>query len=331
MNTINISNEDDAYKILSDINNGTIIEFNDINFNNFPLFCIHIEGSKFNQSITPTVMRGLVEFQKSIYQAYAAAKYNSPSKRLNDEEKNNLEINVKITDGSSNLGINVQELAVKFIEQIGDNMTPTVIITLGIFFIVSYFGKTAYKLYLDNRKEIRNKEISDETQIKTLQTLETISKEETERAKIIASLANKNHHIDNIRKLSDDAHTEIIKALCAGENSEIQGIKITKEIAELLTKNARRTSSEVRLDGVYKILRLDVSSQTKYKVRIQNIENNLELDADIQDNSIDDLQKDILKKSLDRKPIFLQINALMWSDEDYHSALVIKIKDYSKE
>jgi hypothetical protein len=326
MTSLIINNEDDAYRILANINNGEIISEPKIDINQ--LFSIHIEGKKFNQSITPTVMRGLVEFQKSIYQAYATAKYNSPSKRLSEEEKNNLEINISVKGGSSNLEINVQELAIKFIEQIGGKMGTTEIITLGIAFFVLYFGSTAYKLYLENRKEIRLKEISDETQIKTLQTLEALSKQETERAKIIADLANKNHRIENIIRLSDDAHTEIIKALCASDNSEIQGIKINKEIAELLTKNARRTSSEVRLDGIYKILKFDSSSNTKYRVRIQNVESNIELDADIQDNLIDEFQKSLLTKSLvNREAIFLQINALMWSDEEYHSALIINISN----
>jgi hypothetical protein len=328
MNKLIIKDEDSAYALLENINNGIMYDSTVLCIDSFPVFNIHIEAEKFHQSITPRIMRGLVELQKSIYQSYATVQYNSPSKRLSEEEKSSLEITINVKGGSSNFDIDVQQIAVEFIKLIGHKMNATQVISLVVSFFVLYFSKSAYNAYLNNKKEIRIKEISDETQRKTLESLQFMNQQETERAKLIISLAGKSHQIENIYKLSDDAHTEITKAICNGEKVSIQGVEVNTSTAELLTRNSRRTSSEVRLDGIYKILRLDCSHTSKYKAKIQNIDHGTELDADIKDDSISFDQKELLQKSLlNRCPIFLSINALVWSDDEYHSAIIIEIKN----
>lgn len=53
-------------------------------------------------------MKGLLEFQKGIYQSYASSYYGNSTKRLKKEEKEDLEIKVDVSSGSSNFNINFQ-------------------------------------------------------------------------------------------------------------------------------------------------------------------------------------------------------------------------------
>ena len=103
-----IQNEEDAYQILQRAHNGELGPYSEIIFDGWPTLNIYLKGNKFHQSLTPTIMRGLLEFQKGIYQSFASAKYNHPTKRLSEAEKKDLEIRVNVSKGSSDLLISPQ-------------------------------------------------------------------------------------------------------------------------------------------------------------------------------------------------------------------------------
>lgn len=327
-----IRSEEDAYAILELAKDNKVPPYGNIVFDGWPTLSIYLQGDKFHQSITPTVMRGLLEFQRGIYQSYASAKYDAPAKRLSEEEKKALEIRVDVRNGSSDFGINYQDLAVKLIEQLGAKMDPNNVLIAVVTIAVLYFGSSAYKAYLEQRKEIRSKEITDDTQKATLQALQFTSTQETERMKIMAELSRANHRIENIGRIAYDTHSEVIKTLAAGDNSAIEGIEVGPEIAEALTKNARRKSSEVRLDGVYKLLRIDWSNPEKFKVKVRNVKTLLEIDAEVQDDSLTGKYKEALREAeWARSPVWLQINAKLVGEDTYKDAVVLSAKPHVDE
>jgi hypothetical protein len=319
-----IRSEEDAYAVLQLASDGQIPPFGELVFDGWPTLNLYLKGDKFHQSITPTVMRGLLEFQKGIYQSYAAAKYNTSTKRLSEEEKKALEIRVDVHDGSSDFEINFQELAVKLIEQLGGKMDPVHVLITVVTIAVLYFGTSAYKSFLETRKDIRTREIADDTQRKTIEALQFTSVQETERTKILTDLARKDHRVESISKLAYDAHSEVIKTLAAGDSSSIDGIPLSSEVAESLTRNARRKSSEVRLDGTYRLVKLDWTDPMKFKVRVFNVETGLHLDAEVQDDSLTGKYKEALREAeWSRSPVTLKINAKFYGDEDYRDAVVV--------
>ena len=98
---------------------------------------------------------------------------------------------------------------------------------------VLYFGESAYKNYLDNRKEIRQLEIKDHEQKAKLDHLKFVSKEETKRANIIANLAVQNSHVQTIVALSEDAKAKFLKhastaSLIEYQNTELTGDDVDK-------------------------------------------------------------------------------------------------------
>lgn len=319
-----IRSEEDAYAVLELAKDNNLGPFGSLIFDGWPTLSIYLQGEKFHQSITPTVMRGLLEFQRGIYQSYAAAKYNQPTKRLSDEEKKALEIRVDVKNGSSDFGINFQELAIKLVEQLGGKMDPVHVLITVVSIAVLYFGSSAYKSFLEHRKDVRSKEVSDDTQRKTLEALQFTSAQETQRMKIIAELARQDHRVDNIGRIAYDAHSEVVKTLAAGDKAAIEGIPIEPEVAESLTRNARRRSAEVRLDGTYRLIKLDWSDPMKFKVKVFNTETGLQLDADVQDDSLTGRYKEALREAeWSRAPVALRINARLVGDSEYRDAVVI--------
>ena len=323
-----IRSEEDAYEVLRKARDGELGPYNSIVFDGWPTLNLYLKGDKFHQSITPTVMKGLLEFQKGIYRSYAAAKYDHPSKRLSEQEREDLEIRVDVNEGSSDLEINFQELAEKLLEQMVGKMNSQDIVITIVSIAVLYFGTSAYRSFLENRKETRMKEISDETQRETLAALKYTSEQETKRAQIIADLAQSNSKVDNISQIAFDAQIEVVKAMAAGSSAQVEGIPLTQEVAETLTQNARRKSEEVRLDGVYRLIKLDWTDPSKFKVRVFNTKSGIYLDAEVQDDSLTGKYKEALREAeWSRSPVVLKINAKTLGDT-YRNAVVISAEKY---
>ena len=61
---------------------------------------IHIEGDKFNSTITTGIMKGIISLQKALYDGYSLVQYGKIQK-LTATEKEMLEIQVRVDEGSS--------------------------------------------------------------------------------------------------------------------------------------------------------------------------------------------------------------------------------------
>lgn len=104
---------------------------------------------------------------------------------------------------------------------------------------------------------------------------------------------------------------------------------MTPSIVETLTKNARRKSSEVRLDGIYRLVKLDWSDPLKFRVRVYDAQTGTEFDADVQDDSLDGKYRDYLREAeWARSPVHLRINAKLFGVEQYRDAVIVAVEPY---
>lgn len=319
-----IRSEEDAYAILAAVADGKTFEYDKIRFEGWPTLSLYMKGDKFEQSITPTVMKGLLELQRGLYRSFAAARFGTPDKRLTDDERKALEIQVRVGGGSSNFEINFQELAQKLIENIGDRMDPNKLLYTVVAIAVLYFGQSAYSAYLQSRTEERATEVANEAIKTLLEAQKFASAEETKRLAVIQRLGNQDAVIANIKDEAEDAQAGLVKSMSAASEASLAGIEVPPEVSEVLSQNARRKSQVVRLDGLYRLLKLDWSDPTTFKVRATNINTGVELDAIVQDETLTGKYKDALKAAeWSRKPVQLQINAKLLGESDYRDAVIM--------
>jgi hypothetical protein len=321
-----IHSEAEAYQLLEQALSGRVPPFGEVRFEGWPKLEIHLRGKDFNSSLTPPVMKGLLAFQKGIYQSYAAAKYEDPSKRLSDEEKRALEIVVKVEPGSSDLKVDFQELAAELIKQVGGKMDSQTILIVVLTFLVLYFGSTTLKSYLDDRKELRLREVSDETQRRTLEALEFNSAQETDRIRILAEAIGSRPQLQNVAAIAHDARTELVKGIGEADEATISGVSLTGKAAVTLVKNARRQSEEIRLDGLYRLVRLDWSDPAHARVKVWNLNTGLELDATLQDSMTGAYRRILQEAEWSRKPVRLQINARRTGGDQYSAATILSVE-----
>jgi hypothetical protein len=108
-NQISIRSEQDAYNLLQQILNESIsLEGSELRLEGWPKLHIYLTGEKFHQTLTPSVMKGFIDLQHGIYKSYALAVHHTADTRiLTKEESDDLEIEVKVEEGSSDVEVDL--------------------------------------------------------------------------------------------------------------------------------------------------------------------------------------------------------------------------------
>ena len=306
-NDIIISSEDDAFKYLEKCLNGERIDGNII-FQNWPVLTFRLVGDKFDQSLTPSVMKCFVDIQNQINKAYALSKYGTPdTKKLTKEERDNIEIQVRVDKGSSLVEI----IFDKFIELGFNNMTgqEAMITVLGAALI--WGSVSVFKSFMDNLKDKRANDSKNQLNKEQLNLTKFISENDTKNLEITSNAINKSIELLNQKNYADLAKLDIMKSFSKASEVEIGNIIIDQELSKQLSTNARRRSSEIRLDGMYKIEKVDSTDLDSFKVTIRNIKNEQRINAIVQNVFLEATKyKEMLQAAeWDRKPIKLWINA----------------------
>lgn len=329
-----VKSEDDAYQLLQACYENRVVVEDDfeLRFEGWPILEIRVKGKKFDSTITPTLMKGFLEFQKAIYRSYTLTKYNSVNiNRLTKGEREELEIRVRVTEGSSGLEVNFQDALEAFMTAAAHGLSGTQIIIVVLGVAVLYFGSSAFKAYLEHRRLTRERELRSQERKDLIGAQTFASQEETKRLEMVTSLAEDNHKLQNILTYSHDAQTEIVKSLRGADDVDLQGIELSGDVAGELVKNARRKAHEIRLDGTYRILAVDSTKEEGFAVKISNVDHKETFNAVVQDKTLDDNYKQTIQDAeWSKRPVDLTINAREVGGE-VRRAVIIKAKKAPEE
>ncbi|ATG75915.1 hypothetical protein AN401_11690 [Zobellella denitrificans] len=324
--TLVIKSEEQAFELLEQLTaEGLDLQAQDIVFEGWPVITLHLRGEGFDSTITPPLMRAFLALQANIYRSYAIAKYNSPKASvLSNDEREGLEIAIRVEQGSSIFKIDLQQVLEKFSSELVGKMDPKMLLTMVLGVAVVWGGTSSYKHYLDHRVKIRQEEAKSEEQQALIEHLKFSSEQETQRMQIMADVFQNNARLQSIADIAEDARTELVKRSAVAQDVTIQGIHVTGEEAGELVKNARNKSEEVRLDGDYRILNVDSSNPEEFKVKVKSLDSGDVFIAKVQDNTLERRYLDALQEGeWRRQPVRLRINARQLKG-DIKSALVIR-------
>lgn len=334
MNTIVISNEDDLLDLLSNIQNDQLsTEELDVKFENWPVFTMRLEGEGYHSTITPSLMKGFLEMQAAIYRSYAIARYNSPKiTHLSAQEKKQLELQVKVLEGSSLFQVDFQQIIEKLSGDLVGKMESKHLMYLILGVAVIYGGHSTYNAHLEQRKEIRLAEVKSEEQRLALEQLRFSDEQETKRMEMLTDVIKESPRLKTIQQYHGDATTELLKRSGSANVVEIQGVSLTGEDAIALTKNARKVSEEAYLDGSYRILGVDSSKPGVFKVKIRSLDTGEVFTTIASEKTLLDKHFDIIQDAeWKQQPVRLHINARMAEGEIKSATItraeVIEIKE----
>ena len=323
---ITIKNEDDAFAAIQHYLESGGFK-GGVRLEGWPKLKIRLVGDKFDASITPPVMKSFLELQNLVYKSYAIAQYGTDdTRKLSKEEREELEIQVKVDEGSSIFEVDFQGVLEKFAEKAVETMPPEMLAITIIGLGVLWVGKTSYSAYLDHRKDIRMAEVKSEEQREMLSAMQVSSKEETKRVELLTKLVMRQPALEAVSRQAYDTQTEMLKGFATADEATVAGVTTSGDIASELVVNARRRAAERRLDGFYRVLRVDSSNPDEFKVKIRKNRSSLEFEALLEDESLDAEKKEVLQYAeWERTTVYLNINAKVL-DDAIKSAVILGVE-----
>lgn len=267
--------------------------------------------------------------QAQINKSYALAKYGVPdARKLTKEELDALEIEVTVEQGSSIVEINIDVFLTKPTRELVGKMNATEIMFTVLGAAVIWGGVTVFKRFLDNRKDTRLAEIAKDGDKEHLRTMQIMSEQETKRLQVISEMVAEKPLLDNMDRMSYDAKTQMVKSFVRSDSAQIDGVTIDSEMAKELVTNARRRSSEMRIDGVYRIEEVNNTDPESFKVKVRRVDTDQRLTCVVQDVFLDESgNKEALQRAeWERKPVHLSINA-KHVDGEIKSAVILYVRD----
>lgn len=176
-----ITSEAQAWEVLEQamsvgVPNDLVLEFN-----GWPSFQMGVNGKDWHSTVPTRVMTPLLDVQKDINRAYANVRYGESNiRRLKDEERDELEVVVKVREGSSLYDAELWKQFSTIAEAAVGRMdgTQTVITVLGLALLVS--APVMYKSWLASRQ--KEKELEHQLQM---------SQEETKRLEMFGAAMNR--------------------------------------------------------------------------------------------------------------------------------------------
>ncbi len=270
-------------------------------------------------------MKAFLELQKGINRSYCLVKYGTPNTNvLTKTEREELEIKVKVGQGSTTAGVDLQSLITNLGSKVIDKMDPTSLAILLVSLALIWAGKSSYAMYLETRKQIREKEVNSEEKRELLKNQQFLSAQETERTALLTKVILSDMHVSNISNVANDTKAALIKEFGTTQKTTIQGIEVDGETASELAKNARRKSIDVAFNAKFRILMVDSTDPETFKVRLRNIETHDEFMAKVQDHSLDSKYiKALQYGEWSKTPIQLVVSAKS-KDNEIANALVLE-------
>ncbi|MCW0024624.1 hypothetical protein [Burkholderia pseudomallei] len=326
---LTIRDEGDAFSALRLLLQGKLEQVDSLVFDGWPKLQMDLNGPKFRQSVTPTVMTELIDLQRAIYRGFALARYNNPDiKSLSTDEKTRLEMVVTVGPGSSFLEPdNIVEIIKEFIKGVGDKMEPKHWICIVLIFTLGYFGNTAYEHYLESQKEVKLQQAKNDEQKQLIQGMLDASKANNENVKLLIEASKTSQQAANVYATSHDANDAKTRVARRSLHAKINGVTLTGEQAAALVANPRQQAVEIRMDGKYRVLKVDNTDPLSYKVSIWSPDTRQTITAQLQNETVTGEARNVLSRAVtERMPVVLQVNAREIRGE-IRDATVVKVEE----
>lgn len=269
---VTITSAEQAWELLHIATSGdSIPEKLRIKFEGWPSFKMKVDGKDWKSTVPTRVMGPLLDLQKDLHRNYVAISYGSANlKKLRDEDRDSLEIVVKVADGSSDyladLGKQMTILGQKALEKMSSR--DAVISVVGVAAIV---GTSVVALdWIASRQH----EIDAETKIE-------LSKQETERLRIMKDAVTAQPRLEEARRDYVQTTNRILKTLKPNDTASVMGIAITGADAMEITQQDRARSQDIELSGAFRVLANDASKGDGFRIKVARLSDGMTFSADV--------------------------------------------------
>lgn len=265
-----------------------------LRFEGWPAFEMRVAGKDWDSTVPTRVMSPLLEIQKDINRKYTEIAYGSANlKKLREDDRDQLEIIVKVSKGSSDfrapLDGQLNVLAAKAIERMDSFDIAITVIGLALV----WGGVEISKAWFAKRQ----REVEAETTVE-------LSKQETDRLKIFERAMRQNPVLESARQDFEDSQNRILKTLKPNDETEIKGVSLTGADAMEITQQARARAEDEEIGGIFRVLANDASKGADFKIKIARVSDGLAFNATVP-VELDPDQKALIQRAEWSKGAFL--------------------------
>lgn len=267
-----IRSEDDAWEALKRaLGNDKFPEDLRVRFDGWPSLVLDVKGRDWHSTVPTRVMPPLIEVQNNINRAYAQVQYNEAStRRLRNEERDELELVVKVDKGSSLLTSELWTQLTKVAEAAVGRMSGNEIVICVAIVALSTTAAVVLKAWLKQRQQALK-----------MQNQLQLSQQETERLRIVAAATQPRPQLAAIRDDAQAASNQLLKATRSGDVMEIHGVSLPAEEAHALVQPERERAKETELNGRFAILGNRTDKGAGFRITVKRVTDGLTFAADV--------------------------------------------------
>jgi hypothetical protein len=217
-------------------------DVDDLDLGEWVEIAVYLPKPSVDSSITPPFMEAFLQVQKQLYQLAVLAKSGAgDTKLLSETDLEKLLISVRVSGGSSDLKTNISEQIKALLPDMMKKLTKrqTMIVILGLALLVG--AAWSWNAWLENQRLIRMEEIKSQTHIEALKGLSFSNSQQLELlSKVIGILDREGvigKRVVEVSRLTNDA---LLRAASKSEETEINGVHLTKTEADTLRVSPRR-------------------------------------------------------------------------------------------
>jgi len=300
-----VGNEKDAFLLLEQALNNELGDMPfEIDFKNWPILSIRLEGKGYDSTITPDVAEGIVSLQAAINRAYARTVHKATNARkLTEEQRSALQFKAKVKQGSSLIEINLGEPAKVLIQELVGKVTTTDLVIAGVGLAIVAGSYLTAKIFLHHRTE--GKTIDAETERALAYT-----REETKRMQILATALSGRAELQHAMQDFDNVRRSFVKATGDADRIAVNGISLTQDDARTVAAATRTESINIQVNGSYQIQKIDWQHEDEARLWLESSDASRRFVATLRTVGLTEAQLDIIQEAeWARRKVYLSINA----------------------
>lgn len=338
---LDIDSEERAWTTLQMLLDNEIdIENSTLSFSNadWLKFSLYLKGERFEQSLTSSVMKGLVEYQFANYRSIALIlKNRAHTGVLSDEQKDRFELIFKISAGSTGADADGKGIAEGLnsdaLTEAVKKMTKGQIFLLILVFLVMSYGGGMYaehlrgitdveKIRAEDAKHARQTEADDKKEERHQETINKLIESDKHKSKLLERVIERDEKAREIIVLQEEAADQILKNTNGAEYVVLQGRKITREKLDELNKQTRRRAQPVFFDAQFLIKSNSPLETGGFNLSLENVDTGETFVASLIDPLVIEKSQPIQKAEWNNKPVRLHIRAKDKGDGPYEAEIV---------
>ena len=313
-----IENEAQAWEALEQAMTEGFSDDIQLEFKGWPVFQMGVEGRDWHSTVPTRVMAPLLDVQRDINRAYASIRYGESNlRKLRDDEREELEVVVKVREGSSLFDAELWKHLSTIAEAATGRMNGTQIVVTVLGLGLLFTAPVMYKAWLASRE--KEKELEHQRQM---------SDQETRRLEIFSQALRQQPILASTQEDVLSTQNRLLKVAKAGDVLSVKNVPVAAEEAAMLVQPERERAQDISLNGIFSLLGNRTDKSEGFRINVRRLSDGLTINADVPLELPFEQQQVIQRAEWEKKKVYLAINASLLR-ESISQATVISASEVS--